>query len=229
MSFFSDLDPVQVRIIHHAGEDVETSDAANALIQSAQGFFDINAPIDPGDVVEFSGRRGGLERRSVGVIEAVGLGDPDLEHVRAGWGAAPTAREAPVTRLAFENFHIEVIRASGDLYADGHYASAILEAFKSVDLRVRRESGIDGSGRPLMLTAFSANNPLIDVRVEDGQSGNDEQEGFMYIFAGAMMGIRNPKAHQAITQTDPQKALEYLAFASLLHRRVDDARITPRQ
>lgn len=72
-----------------------------------------------------------------------------------------------------------------------------------------------------MAAVFKAKSPILDVATEDGRSGQDEREGFMALFRGAMIGIRNPKAHELFREEDPQQALEYLAFASLLHRRID--------
>jgi hypothetical protein len=34
-----------------------------------------------------------------------------------------------------------------------------------------------------------------------------------FLFMGAMLGICDPRAHDDIQQDDPQRALEYLAFA----------------
>ncbi|WP_374208665.1 TIGR02391 family protein [Pseudarthrobacter cellobiosi] len=99
--------------------------------------------------------------------------------------------------------------------------SAVSEAFKSLEVRVRKLSGLDQSGASLMTTAFAAKSPILDVATEDGRSAQDEREGFMALFRGAMIGIRNPKAHELFREEDPQQALEYLAFASLLHRRID--------
>ena len=36
------------------------------------------------------------------------------------------------------------------------------------------------------------------------------------------VGIRNPKAHENIQQSDPYKTLEYLAIASLLMKKIDE-------
>lgn len=36
-----------------------------------------------------------------------------------------------------------------------------------------------------------------------------------------MIGIRNPGAHELFKPADAQETLEYLGFASLLHRRLD--------
>jgi uncharacterized protein (TIGR02391 family) len=74
-----------------------------------------------------------------------------------------------------------------------------------------------------MARAFDEKNPLINVAVESGRSGEDEQRGFKFLFMGATVGIRNPKGHELVRQEDPQRALEYLAFASVLMRRLDDA------
>ncbi len=135
----------------------------------------------------------------------------------------PAPRLAPVRRLSFDNFHPRVQAAAGELFADGHFASAISEAFKSIEVRVKKATGIDQSGAKLMASAFHPTDPPLDVATEAGQSGKDEREGFQALFRGAMIGIRNPRAHELFKAEDPQTALEYLGFASLLHRRIDHA------
>lgn len=44
------------------------------------------------------------------------------------------------------------------------------------------------------------------------------------LFIDSVMGIRNPKAHGLIKQEDPFKTLEYLSLASLLAKKVDEAK-----
>ena len=51
----------------------------------------------------------------------------------------------------------------------------------------------------------------------------DEQKGFRFLFQGAVIGIRNPKAHNVIVQKDQSKTLEYLSLISLLAKRTDEA------
>jgi len=53
----------------------------------------------------------------------------------------------------------------------------------------------------------------------------DEQLGFIWLFSAAVMGIRNPKAHRLIQQKDPQRAFEWLSYASVLLRVLDDAEV----
>lgn len=43
------------------------------------------------------------------------------------------------------------------------------------------------------------------------------------LFAGAVAGLRNPRAH-ALIQDDPERALEFIAFVSLLAKLLDGAR-----
>jgi uncharacterized protein (TIGR02391 family) len=105
---------------------------------------------------------------------------------------------------------------------DGHYSSAVFEAFKAVEVRVSAQSDIDDTGRPLMAAALSDDGP-IQLAHEIGESADDEQEGFKLLFMGAIQGIRNPKAHSFVRPPSPQRAVEYLSLASLMFRRLDDA------
>jgi uncharacterized protein (TIGR02391 family) len=123
--------------------------------------------------------------------------------------------------------HPKIIEASESLFKDGHYASAILEAFKAVNNFVKQKKrqvsptikSLDG--KSLMSEVFSEKNPCIKLNDLETQSDVDEQEGFKFLYMGAMVGIRNPKAHDIVQQKDPYNTLEYLAFASLLIKKID--------
>jgi uncharacterized protein (TIGR02391 family) len=215
----------QVVIIHNEGLEDETRTPAEAHIQGRTGSFDIETPIYEGDVVEVDDPRGGKERRLAAEVRVNKVkGNPKMSRIKVIWGKALPARGAPVRRLAIENLHPRVISASSDLFNDRHYDSAVSEAFKSIEVRVRDLVDLPGkSGAPLMGDAFGTKSPRLDVATEPGQSGDDEREGFLSLFRGAMLGVRNPKAHELFKPEDPQQALEYLGFASLLHRRLDVA------
>ncbi len=117
--------------------------------------------------------------------------------------------------------HPKIIEASESLFKDGHYAPAILEAFKAVNNFVKQKTGKSLDGKALMAEVFSERNPCIKLNDLKTKSDEDEQEGFKFLYMGAMVGIRNPKAHDTVQQKDPYKTLEYLAFASLLIKRID--------
>jgi len=124
--------------------------------------------------------------------------------------------------LSLRDFHPMVVAACSTLFDTGHYSQAIFEAFKSVEMAVRDASGLDLSGVALMNRAMG-DAALLRMSRLAGMPGRDEQSGMRSLFVGAMQGIRNPKAHGSFSLKDRQRALEYLAFASLLLRRLDDA------
>jgi Protein of unknown function (Hypoth_ymh) len=49
----------------------------------------------------------------------------------------------------------------------------------------------------------------------------------MWLFTGAVMGIRNPRAHAITPHPDKQTTLEWLGFASVLFRMLDGATRSP--
>ncbi len=215
-----------VRVIRNEATDDEETFEVVGHIQPDSGFFDVDTPIYEGDIVEVADPRKGPEGRERRLAQRVKVNHnapARAQHTEVIWGTAPAARVAPVRRLTFENLHPQVQDAAGDLFADGHYESAVSEAFKSIEVRVRSITGLDKSGAPLMQETFKAAVPRLDVAGHEGHSGADEREGFLHIFRGAMIGIRNPGAHELFKPGDPQQALEYLGFASLLHRRIDAA------
>ena len=122
----------------------------------------------------------------------------------------------------FSDLHPKIKKVSSKLFKNRHYAQAILEAYKAVVNQVKDISGVaDRDGKSLMEHVFSLNNPKIKLNNLETNSNKDEQLGFMLLYSGAALGIRNPKAHDNIVQNDPVKTFEYLAFASLLLRRLD--------
>jgi uncharacterized protein (TIGR02391 family) len=116
--------------------------------------------------------------------------------------------------------------AAGELYAGGHYATAIEAATKALEVAVREQSGLPAGGN-LMGRAFADDGPL-DVHHHEGVTGKDEQagSGFRFLYMGAATALRNPRHHEFITD-DPVSALEHLALISLLLRLLDTASIRP--
>ena len=128
--------------------------------------------------------------------------------------------ESPTQIFDKMQFHQRIIAASKSLFESGHYSQAIFEAFKAVNNFVKEKSGLSLDGKALMSKVFNEDAPIIKLNELLTQSDKDEQEGFKFLFMGAMVGIRNPKAHDFIEMKDPYKTLEYLAFASLLLKKI---------
>ena len=136
--------------------------------------------------------------------------------------------ESPLQLLDALQLHPRIIRASKSLVSSGHYTEAIFAAFKAVNNFTKRKTGQSLDGKDLMAKAFNESKPIIKINKLTTQSERDEQEGFRFLFMGAMVGIRNPKAHDDTRQIDYHKALEYLAFASLLMRRATEGKLEPK-
>lgn len=220
----------KVTIVKAAGTDDEQRIETEAqLLNSNEAYFAIEDPIDDGDHVEMPDLRGGAVTRQA--VEAVQHPVPasmrsthgGTGYTKVRWGKVAPPRQAPVRRLALESLHRRVVEVASAKFADGSYDAAVTEAMKSVDIRVRELTGLKLSGVPLVQEALKPKGALLDVSVEDGRSGEDEREGYFYLFRGAMLGVRNPRAHELSRDDDPYEALEMLGLASLLHRRLDTA------
>ena len=122
------------------------------------------------------------------------------------------------------NIHPDLPRKVRRLFDDGHYEQAVFEAFKFLESEVRRLSGLRGkTGYALMMAAFNETNAKVRINDLSTDSKVDEQRGYKCIFAGASAGIRNPRGHEVDMADSPDEALDYLALASLLLRRLDAA------
>lgn len=110
------------------------------------------------------------------------------------------------------------------LFVDKYYARAVEEAYKCLDNVVRDKAGLSISGRDLMDKAFSRNNPVLKLNALETISQKDEQLGYMLIFSGCIVGIRNPRAHDHQKIDSPEVALEILVWANHLMRFVDKAK-----
>ena len=137
-----------------------------------------------------------------------------------------SARESPDSSDFFEGLvtNIQLQQSSGPLFRDQYYARAVEEAFKCLNNVVKDKSeNTQQDGAALMRTAFSANSPVLLLNSLQSQSDRDEQQGYMDIFAGSMVGIRNPRAHEHGLVDEPEVALELLVLAIHLMRKLNAA------
>ncbi len=117
--------------------------------------------------------------------------------------------------------HPVIDDAATKLYDDGYYSNAVEQAVKGLEKYVSKKSGReDLSGKSLMEHAFSINNPLLKFNSLKTRSEKDEQLGYMSLFSGAVLGLRNPRAHEFL-KDEPDLALEFIAFTNLLATLLD--------
>jgi uncharacterized protein (TIGR02391 family) len=138
-------------------------------------------------------------------------------------GIGDAAAQTSILR-AYEGLelHPEIARAASKLYKDGHYANAVEAAVKALNGLVRLRSELEQDGTSLMERAFNPSHPVLRFNALADQSDRDEQKGFMQLFSGSVSGLRNPRAHRFI-KDDPERALEFIAFVSLLAKLLDGA------
>jgi uncharacterized protein (TIGR02391 family) len=129
------------------------------------------------------------------------------------------------TMVECSDLHPKIKEASEVLFRDTHFSSCVLEAYKALESHVKQKSGReDLSGKSLMSEVFSPRDPVLALNALRSESDRDEQEGFMLLFMGAMVGVRNPRAHGIVEERDAYSTMEYLMLASMLAKRVDESR-----
>ena len=104
------------------------------------------------------------------------------------------------------------------IFAQGSYGTAVLEAFKQVEVAVREAGGYtkDIYGDTLMRKAFHHETG----NLTDENQSESERKGKSHLFAGAIGLYRNPSGHHEV-EFAPEAAAEIIIIASHLLRIVD--------
>lgn len=119
------------------------------------------------------------------------------------------------------DLHPEIAKECAKLFEDGHHSQAIEAACKVLELLVQFQSRrTDLTGTNLVRTVFSTKSPILKYNEQQSESEKSEQEGMMHLFEGAVMALRNPRAH-GIVNDHPERAVEYLSFLSMLAKSLD--------
>jgi len=156
-----------------------------------------------------------LLERDIGQIEAAAE-----KHAREGMAVKP--------KVGFEDLlHPVIYEQAYQQYLDGHYRDAVLNSIVAIFDLMRERTEIDLDGSALVTQILSLENPRLILSELETESGRNDQKGFMQILQGSYLGIRNPKAHSLNHDLDPVNAAQYLIYASLLARRIYEAKDAP--
>lgn len=131
-------------------------------------------------------------------------------------------------QLIDRRIHPDVLRFCRSELLQDNYFHAVFEAAKSVADKIRDKSGLMGDGAQLVDAAFGqgpTGTPLMAFNSLQTETEWSEQKGLANLLKGLFGTFRNttahaPKVHWVITEED---ALDMMALASLLHRRLDHA------
>lgn len=131
--------------------------------------------------------------------------------------------------LVNRNVHEDVLKFCKAELLQENYFHAVFEATKSIAAKIRGLSGLDGDGVPLVRAAFecSANNPpVLTINRFQTRTEQGEQNGFANLLIGLFGTVRNPLAHMPKLEWEmrEQDALDILTLASLVHRKLDQAK-----
>ncbi|OHA18577.1 MAG: TIGR02391 family protein [Candidatus Taylorbacteria bacterium RIFCSPHIGHO2_01_FULL_46_22b] len=112
-----------------------------------------------------------------------------------------------------------LVRKVKQSFIRGDYDTAIFQAFKEVEVRVRTKAGLSEKeiGVDLMRKAFGPPSaPLVDKTAHPA-----EQQARMELFSGAIGTYKNPSSHRYVNLTDPREAADIIHIANTLLRIVD--------
>ena len=116
-----------------------------------------------------------------------------------------------------------------ELLAD-NYFHAVLEAVKSVLEKLRQRTGLLDDGNTLIDRALTGDLPMLAINGLVSESDRSEQKGFANLVRGIVGMFRNTTAHVARVNWPMAKAdaEDLLTVVSLIHRRIDQARMPQR-
>lgn len=144
---------------------------------------------------------------------------------------ARSRADALRTKLAARQVHPDVLRFCRAELVQGNYFHAVLEASKSVSAKIRAMTGLQSDGSKLVDEAFALANNMPPLAFNSLQTTSERSahSGYAHFARGVVGAFRNPTAHEAkvefsLTEED---ALDMLATISMVHRRLDQATVTP--
>ena len=120
-------------------------------------------------------------------------------------------------RLPRHQLHPRIAHKVWASFLRGDYDTAVFQAFKEVEVRVREAAQYEDAdlGVNLMRKAFGKGGPLTDASAPKG-----EQQALSDLFAGAIGSYKNPHSHRSVT-IESAEAAEMIILASHLLGIVD--------
>ena len=109
------------------------------------------------------------------------------------------------------------------LFIRGDYDTAVFQAYKEVEVRVRKKAKYsdDLIGVKLMRTAFHPE----DGPLRNSEANSSERQAMSDLFSGSVGLFKNPSSHREVNLNNPSEAAEIILFANYLLRLIDRCKI----
>jgi uncharacterized protein (TIGR02391 family) len=134
-------------------------------------------------------------------------------------------------RLRERNVHPDVLAFCRAELVQKNYFHAVFEATKSVADKIRTRTGLTSDGAQLVDDAFGIKQgmPAMAFNLLQTPTEQSEHKGLAMLVKGMFGTFRNTTAHapKISWPIDLNDALDLLTLASMLHRRLDAAHVTP--
>lgn len=113
-----------------------------------------------------------------------------------------------------ENFNHALVDAVGDRLSNGAYTDAVLAGIRCLSDTLRRVGGAEGDGAQLVGQVLGGTAPLFALSKLQTIAEKDEQKGIEQLIRGIYQGIRNPRSHEEISDSE-QYAIKVLILIDL--------------
>jgi uncharacterized protein (TIGR02391 family) len=134
-------------------------------------------------------------------------------------------------RLRERNVHPDVLAFCRAELVQKNYFHAVFEATKSVADKIRVKTGLTSDGAELVDEAFGMKQgmPALAFNLLKTPTEQSEHKGLAMLVKGMFGTFRNTTAHapKVSWPIGLDDALDLLTLASMLHRRLDAAHVTP--
>lgn len=125
----------------------------------------------------------------------------------------------------WEYLHPKVYELAKQRFENGEFSDAVLACLREANHIIKKytlsKTGHELDGAALMTRTFSVNNPVIQFADISTENGRNIQQGYMKIFEGVIIGIRNPKSHENM-YPDKVKTIHFLYQASFIFLKLDE-------
>ena len=132
--------------------------------------------------------------------------------------------ENDLTDHFWDILHPRIVTIAKPRFDSGFYSDSVEAAFKEINVIIKthfkQETNNELDGAKLMSRAFSKDNPVFTLADTSTMAGQNVQQGYMNLFLGSIIGIRNPSAH-GNEEMERIDAIHFLFLASLLLRKFD--------